>query len=102
MRRNYVLLVLVFAPLVGILVDRASAQQQTAKQPVGFFITSSTGGTGDLGGLAGADKRCQTLAAAAGAGARRSSSNSISFRAGLSRMSATFFLYETPTTRIFA
>jgi hypothetical protein len=70
MRRNYVLLVLVFAPLVGILVDRASAQQQTAKQPVGFFITSSTGGTGDLGGLAGADKRCQTLAAAAGAGNR--------------------------------
>jgi hypothetical protein len=70
MRRNYVFLVLVFAPLVGILVDRASAQQQAAKQPVGFFITSSTGGTGDLGGLAGADKRCQTLAAAAGAGNR--------------------------------
>src|SRR5512134_3376179 len=70
MRRNYVLLVLVFAPLVGILVDRASAQQQTAKQPVGFFITSSTSGTGDLGGLAGADKRCQTLAMAAGGGNR--------------------------------
>jgi hypothetical protein len=42
---------------------------QTA--PIGFFITS--GGTGkgaNLGGLAGADKHCQTLAAAAGAGNR--------------------------------
>jgi hypothetical protein len=34
-----------------------------------FFITSTGGGKGaDLGGLAGADRHCQTLAAAAGAG----------------------------------
>ena len=36
-----------------------------------FFLTSAGPGTGaDLGGLAGADRHCQQLAAAAGAGAR--------------------------------
>ena len=62
------IVVLVFAPLAAILVDHAFAQQPAS--PVGFFITSSTSGTGDLGGLAGADKRCQTLAMAAGGGNR--------------------------------
>lgn len=38
---------------------------------MGFFITSAGPGKGaDLGGLAGADKHCQSLAAAAGAGKR--------------------------------
>jgi hypothetical protein len=38
---------------------------------MGFFITSAGPGDGaNLGGLAGADAHCQTLAAAAGAGAR--------------------------------
>ncbi len=45
-----------------------------AAQPMGFFITSAGSGKGaDLGGLAGADKTCQSLAAAsaaAGAGKR--------------------------------
>ena len=37
-----------------------------------FFITSAgMGNGGNLGGLAGADKHCQTLAAAAGAGNRK-------------------------------
>lgn len=36
-----------------------------------FFITSTGSGKGaDLGGIAGADQRCQTLAQAAGAGSR--------------------------------
>ena len=36
-----------------------------------FFITSAGSGQGgNLGGLAGADKHCQTLATAVGAGAR--------------------------------
>ncbi len=40
-------------------------------QPLGFFITSTGLGKGaDLGGLAGADKHCQTIAQAAGAGTR--------------------------------
>jgi hypothetical protein len=51
-----------------------AAQQPGAKpapQPMGFFITSTGSGQGgNLGGLAGADKHCQTLAAAAGAGGR--------------------------------
>lgn len=69
MRRNRGFVVLVFAPLAAILIDQAAAQQP-ARPPVGFFVTSSTSGTGDLGGLAGADKRCQTLAMTAGAGNR--------------------------------
>jgi hypothetical protein len=35
-----------------------------------FFVTSDTSVTGDLGGLEGADQRCQALADAVGAGAR--------------------------------
>ena len=44
------------------------ARAQTA---MGFFVTSvGPGKGGDLGGLAGADAHCQSLAAAAGAGGR--------------------------------
>ena len=35
-------------------------------QPVGFFVTSTTSVTGNLGGVGGADFTCQRLAAAAG------------------------------------
>jgi hypothetical protein len=35
-----------------------------------FFVTSTTNTTGNLGGLSGADARCQSLAAAAGQGAK--------------------------------
>jgi len=35
---------------------------------MGFFVTSAKSKTGNLGGLAGADKTCQTLAAAVGQG----------------------------------
>jgi len=35
---------------------------------MGFFVTSAKSKTGNLGGLAGADKICQTLAAAVGQG----------------------------------
>ena len=46
-------------------------QPQQPQQPMGFFITSVGVGDGaNLGGLAGADRHCQTLAAAAGAGSR--------------------------------
>jgi hypothetical protein len=44
------------------------AAQNAPQQPMSFFVTSSTQGSGNLGGLAGADKICQDLAAAAGAG----------------------------------
>ena len=42
-----------------------------AQNNMTFFITSAGPGKGaDLGGLAGADRHCQSLAAAAGAGNR--------------------------------
>ena len=51
------------------LTQQAAPPQPAA--PMGFFITSAGPGKGgDLGGLAGADKHCQTLAATAGGGAR--------------------------------
>jgi hypothetical protein len=40
----------------------------TESSPLGFFVSSSTSVTGNLGGLAGADAICQGLAAAVGAG----------------------------------
>src|SRR5450432_1537017 len=47
----------------------ASAQAQSTTMT--FFVTSvGSGKGGDLGGLAGADAHCQTLAAAAGAGSK--------------------------------
>src|SRR5437867_6361163 len=47
----------------------AIAQAQPANMT--FFVTSSGPGKGaDLGGLAGADARCQELATAAGAGSK--------------------------------
>jgi hypothetical protein len=71
MSRYIGLVLLSFAPLAATLVSDAAAQQKPAGQRPGFFITSSgSGNGGDLGGLAGADKRCQTLAMATGAGNR--------------------------------
>ena len=62
------------ALLIGIpLVVAACATAQQSGGPGGmsFFVTSVGGGKGaDLGGLAGADRHCQTLAAAAGAGSK--------------------------------
>jgi hypothetical protein len=51
----------------------AAPQQAPAQptQPMTFFVTSVGMGDGaNLGGLAGADKHCQTLATAVGAGSR--------------------------------
>lgn len=50
----------------GIHAETAGAQKK-----MGFFVTSAGSGDGaNLGGLAGADKQCQSLAQAAGAGKR--------------------------------
>lgn len=49
----------------------AQAQQQPQAPNMTFFVTSAGSGKGaDLGGLAGADRQCQTLAEAAGAGSK--------------------------------
>ena len=46
-------------------------QQQQPQMPMSFFVTSvGPGNGGNLGGLAGADKHCQQLAAGVGAGNR--------------------------------
>ncbi len=63
---------LLIAMLMFPAVAGVRAQQQPApKQPMSFFVTSVGLGDGaNLGGLAGADKHCQALAQAAGAGNR--------------------------------
>jgi hypothetical protein len=56
---------------VGLLSLSWKASSQEQKSAMTFFITSAGSGKGaDLGGLAGADKICQSLAQAVGAGAR--------------------------------
>ncbi len=53
------------------VIPLAAQQQPAARPPMSFFVTSVPAGNGaNLGGLAGADKHCQQLAAAAGAGGR--------------------------------
>src|SRR5581483_11236226 len=61
---------LAFSIPVGYYSASAQAPQNAAPQhPMTFFVTSVGGGDGaNLGGLAGADRHCQTLAAAANAG----------------------------------
>lgn len=55
--------------LAAIAFPVTAAQAQSAD--ASFFLTSNgIGNGGNLGGLAGADNHCQTLAQAAGAGAR--------------------------------
>jgi len=55
----------------GALVGSAQAQQAPQSPNMTFFVTSAGPGKGaDLGGLAGADTRCQELGTAAGAGSK--------------------------------
>ncbi len=57
---------------VALLSPGLSSGAQAQQSSMTFFITSAGSGKGaDLGGLAGADKHCQSLAAAAGAGKRK-------------------------------
>src|SRR5262249_45139900 len=64
-------LVLTTITIVGSSLH-AQAQQQPPQSPnMTFFVTSNGPGKGaDLGGLEGADRHCQTLAQAAGAGGK--------------------------------
>jgi len=60
--------VVVATALLGFGID---ALAQTPAANMSFFVTSVGSGKGaDFGGLAGADKHCQSLAAAAGAGGK--------------------------------
>src|SRR5687767_15400889 len=56
---------------IAALAVVASLAVSAQQNQMSFFITSAGPGNGaNLGGLAGADKHCQTLAAAVGAGNR--------------------------------
>ncbi|HXV47376.1 MAG TPA: DUF1554 domain-containing protein [Candidatus Binatia bacterium] len=65
----------IYLLIVGVLLIAAGGQQYSivgaASAPppsMGFFVTSAKSKTGNLGGLVGADKICQSLAAAVGQG----------------------------------
>ncbi len=59
------------AAVVAALGVAACASKSTPQSEMSFFVTSVGSGKGaDLGGIAGADKHCQTLAAAVGAGGK--------------------------------
>src|SRR5512139_596792 len=64
------MLIRTMAPLAaGLLLSVVAATAQQSNMT--FFVTSAGPGKGaDLGGLAGADRHCQELAASAGAGAK--------------------------------
>src|SRR5262245_36165107 len=57
--------------LLGSAAVLAAQAPQGSQQPMSFFVTRATpAGTGNLGGLAGADQICQNLAAGVGAGGK--------------------------------
>jgi len=60
----------VAATAAGLALVVASAIAQSPAANMSFFVTSSNSKGGNLGGLAGADQVCQSLAQAAGAGRR--------------------------------
>lgn len=67
---NPKLTLLALAPIALIAASCASLDAPT--NPMTFFVTSAGSGNGaDLGGLSGADKHCQSLANAVGAGGSR-------------------------------
>src|SRR5437016_10319178 len=56
---------------IAVLACGANSSLQAQQNQMTFFVTSvGLGKGGDLGGLAGADKHCQSLAQAAGAGTK--------------------------------
>ena len=61
----------VYAQGMGMGMGAAGGPPAPEPLPMGFFVTSMGSGNGaDLGGLAGADAHCQSLAAAVGSGGR--------------------------------
>jgi hypothetical protein len=70
MNRKSSLTITAIAVLLSACASTAN-QQSAATTPMTFFVTSTGSGKGaDLGGLSGADRHCQDLAAAVGAGGR--------------------------------
>jgi len=62
----------VVASVLALAVLAGCESTPSGPPPMSFFVTSTGSGKGaDFGGLAGADRHCQQLAAAAGAGNRQ-------------------------------
>ena len=62
---------LAVAGVIGVFGVAGCATMQSGPKEMTFFVTSANPGKGgDLGGLEGADRHCQSLAQAAGAGPR--------------------------------
>jgi hypothetical protein len=68
MRTHLLLLAIIIA--AGCSDDSPTAPSGSAARAIGFFVTSQTSVTGNLGGLAGADATCQRLASAVALGGR--------------------------------
>ena len=67
---GFVFAAAVVAAVLAVLLAACTGMPQ-GKSGLSFFVTSGGPGQGaDLGGLAGADAQCQTLASAVGAGGR--------------------------------
>jgi hypothetical protein len=65
------LAMLISAALLPLGLNSGAQAQQSGAGAMTFFVTSAGSGKGaDLGGLEGADRHCQQLAQAAGAGSR--------------------------------
>jgi hypothetical protein len=58
------------SPIAADAAASRDAATAMSSSKLSFFVSSQTNDTGDLGGLSGADARCQKLATAAGAGAK--------------------------------
>jgi len=72
MRRTSLYLVsTAMAAITAIALVACSGMTGTPQSKMSFFLTSANAGKGaDFGGLAGADRYCQSLAASAGAGGK--------------------------------
>lgn len=71
MPRTTCLAIIATIAAVTLAASAGRAQQQPQAPNMTFFVTSAGLGKGaDLGGLEGADRQCQTLAQAAGAGGK--------------------------------
>ena len=66
MRQRFV----VFAILISAGCGSSDTAPSNARPSLSFFVSSETSVTGNLGGLAGADAKCQRLAASVGFGER--------------------------------
>jgi hypothetical protein len=69
--KRFAIVASVVVVVLGAANGRAQQPQQPQSPDMTFFVTSAGSGKGaDLGGLEGADQRCQSLAQAAGAGGK--------------------------------